>query len=388
MKLRCFLAILLVLNSGCKDKRVNSSIDNATWKSLGLAGKRITQIKTSPNYIYACTEFDGIYRHSKYADDQLWEYIGLNVNSLINGTDTVKGMIVHHTQGVSDVIINPNNENELIASILVFKPGIPGIYKTINGGRSWSEADSGFGFETPWWWPGHIVDTGRVCGARVLFNPADQFSNIFAGHLDAGIAYRSSNSGDSWIPVINYPVNVFSSVCSFGQDPANPNTIFAGGQSSNGIASTLIPAWLWKSTDGGKQWKMVIPPPVYLNENGVFSICVTNSPHVIYLGMRGFIYGSLDDGLSWQTMVLADHPEEVFIIVANPFDCRHIVGATGSMLVETKDAGRTWIKLKIPDEFKGIIDRLYWDKQTGNLYVAAGDSEGVFVLTYDQLKNL
>jgi hypothetical protein len=264
MKLLKTILIFSIFISGCEDNSINPSKGNRSWIFLGLVGKQVVKIKTSPSYVYACTGLNGLYRIAKSSYDGQWEYIGLNGTALINGIDTTKGVNSPNTEGVMDVVINPNNENELLAAILVYKPNIPGIYKTTNGGRTWFEADSGYGFEMPWWWPGHVVDSGKISSAMVLFNPANQFDVIFAGHSEAGIVYRTTNSGLTWEQVFGFALNTFSSVESFSQDPVQSNTIFAGGSTSGPMANTVEPTWFSMSTDGGVNWTLLLPPRHFL----------------------------------------------------------------------------------------------------------------------------
>lgn len=191
------LALLFLL--GCNDMSVNPG-DDGRWIYLGLKGKDIIKLKITSSYINACAGLDGLFRHSKFSLADSWEYIGLGDTTLINGIDTTKGCRYPKTQGVTDVVINPHNEDELLASILTPEPNVPGIYKSTNGGKTWFESDSGYGFDMPWWW--YPADSGRIRGAMVLFNPANQFNIIFAGHSDAGVVYRTTNSGVTWAPVL------------------------------------------------------------------------------------------------------------------------------------------------------------------------------------------
>ena len=379
LRILILIVLSLIFNS-CSGP--NSPV-NENWISLGLNGELITNIKTTQSYVYACASYSGLFRHPISSLSNNWEYIGLEHHTLINGifTDTLKGVSGPNTVGVADVVINPNNENEMIAGIITLKPNVPGIYKTTDGGKNWFEADSGYGF-IPYWLPD---DSGRFNpwkSAHVLFNPADQFNVIFAGDVWNDGIYRSTNSGLTWEAVIKPCLNAFSQVNAFSQDPINPNIIYAGGSSSASDASVMRPAWCIRSTNGVEGvWETLLPVQTdyVFFESGVFDICITTNPQAIYLGMKGFILGSNDDGKTWTKLFTdLDHPANIFSIEASPEDERHLAAGNGQIFLESVDAGYTWVKLKAPAN--GGVGGLKWDKLTDNLYVDSGDRSGIYVL--------
>jgi photosystem II stability/assembly factor-like uncharacterized protein len=356
----------------------NSPIDSR-WISLGLKGGNITSIKITKTYVYACVDYKGLFRHpiSSLSDD--WEYIGLKYTTLINGIDTSKGITGPNTEGIIDVIIDPNNENEILAGIITTKPNVPGIYKTTDGGKNWFEADSGYGF-IPYWWPD---DSGRFYpqkSAQVLFSPANQFDIIFAGDCWNDGIYKSTDSGLTWYAVVKPALNAFSQVNTYFQDPVTPNIIYAGGSSSPSDASVLRPAWLMKSYDYGETWHTIIPTlqDSYFNSI-VDDICITTNPRAIYLGMRGFLFGSKDEGKTWRKLIIdSEHPGQIFSIEASPKDENHLIAGNALVFYESLDAGNTWAELKSP--VNGRVYGFKWDNSTDNLYCATTDSIGVYVL--------
>ena len=377
LRILILIVLSLIFNS-CSGP--NSPV-NENWISLGLNGELITNIKTTQSYVYACASYSGLFRHPISSLSNNWEYIGLEHHTLINGifTDTLKGVSGPNTVGVADVVINPNNENEMIAGIITLIPNVPGIYKTTDGGKNWFEADSGYGF-IPYWLPD---DSGRFNpwkSAQVLFNPADQFNVIFAGDVWNDGIYRSTNSGLTWEAIIKPSLNAFSQVNAFSQDPFDPNVIYVGGSSSSPDASVMRPAWCMRLNDLGETWNILLPTlsDLYFN-SGVFDICITTNPQAIYLGMKGFILGSNDDGKTWTKLFTdLDHPANIFSIEASPEDERHLVAGNGYIFLESIDAGNTWVRLKAPANER--VGGLRWDKLTDNLYVNSGDSSGIYVL--------
>lgn len=369
-----FITVLFFI-LGCSEP---DSPAGEEWISLGLKGKSVTSIKITKSFVYACASYSGLFRKPISSINDDWEYLGLEHHTLINGIDTTKGVNGPNTIGVIDAIINPNNENEILAGIITLKPNIPGIYKTTNGGINWFEADSGYGFNVPWW---YIADSGRYTSVQVLFNPANQFDLVFAGDCWNDGIYRSTNSGLIWEVMEMPTLNDFSQVNSYFQDPINSNVIYAGGSSSPQDASVIRPAWLMKSEDYGESWHTLLPAlpdNIYFN-CVVHDICVTTNPHAIYLGMRGFVLGSIDDGKTWKKLFIdPDHPGGTFSVEASPKKETHLVAGNGEIFIESFDAGSTWVKLKTP--VNGRIGGLKWDYNTDNLYVISSDSSGIYIL--------
>ena len=351
--------------SGCSSPS-DSPAESGRWVSLGLAGKNIYRIKTTRSNVYACALQDGLYRMPVSSGEGNWETLGLANSS---------GDI----EGITDVVVSPANENELIASRQVHKSNLPGIFKSIDGGVTWVEADSGFGFQVPWWYP---ADSGRYTSGQVLFNLAGQFDLIYAGgSYDDGI-YRSTNSGLSWQEVVHPNLLTFSHVSSIAEGPTNTIVIYVGGKSSSDGASSMRPAWLIKSTAAADSaWETVLPTmtdQVYF-ANVVGNICICDDPRAIYLGMRGFVLGSGDEGKTWTKLLVdGNHESNVFTVVVSPKNGRHLVAANGAGFFESLDGGSTWHGVDAPAS--GMVGRLHWDKNTDNLYAVHGDRGGVYVL--------
>lgn len=118
--------------------------------------------------------------------------------------------------------IHPQNPQILYASVTNGDfPGAPqaGIYKSVNGGSSWSNASNG------------------VVGAdvRALLVDRDNPSTVYAGSIGTlsspGGVYKTTNSGGQWLSISG---NLTSGgVLALARDPADPATLYAG--ASNGV---------------------------------------------------------------------------------------------------------------------------------------------------------
>jgi photosystem II stability/assembly factor-like uncharacterized protein len=255
-----------------------------------------------------------------------------------------------------------------------------GAWLSPDGGESWRRIGQGLSGES------------RVFGLAV--HPT-QPHTVFAG-ADDGL-YRSRDGGRSF-EHLDTPMNEFD-VWKIAFDPSDPDTVFAGTR----------PAALFRSTDGGRQWRQL---PVDMVEEcpnvGVPRItALTVDPadrRIVWAGVEvDGVRRSLDGGETWSRVagglddpdihdvavkvkngdkcVLTSTPREIFcstdkgdswqgLGVGRSFRfpyCRHLamkaddpdtlfvatgdaaVGSTGA-IQRSRDGGRTWQMLKLPVE--------------------------------------
>ena len=94
--------------------------------------------------------------------------------------------------------------------------------------------------------PGNVG--GRIRSIVVHPNKPD---TLFAGSVGGGI-WKTTNGGASWTPVDDFMAVL--SVSSLVINPANPSVMFAGTGEGYGNADSLRGAGIFKSVDGGTTW--------------------------------------------------------------------------------------------------------------------------------------
>lgn len=164
----------------------------------------------------------------------------------------------------------------------------------------------------------------------------------------------------------------------FAVNPDKPNEYYAA------VASGGV----WKTTNAGISWE-----PVFENE-GSYSIgCVTldpNNPHVVWVGTGennsqrsvGYgdgIYKSEDGGKNWKNMGLKNS-EHIAKIVIDPRNSNVIyVAAQGPLwgpggdrgLYKSTDGGETWNKILEISENTGVTDLVYDPRNPDVMYAAS-----------------
>ncbi len=192
---------------------------------------------------------------------------------------------------------------------------------------------------------------------------ADEGKTIYVGTAGGGV-WKSTSAGVSYKPVFD---KYCQSIGAIAIDQKNPQTVYVGTGESNMRNSVSIGDGMYKSTDGGDNWKkigldstehiskIVINPS---NSNELFVVVPgplwSDSPN------RG-LYKSGDGGTTWQKVLYIDaqtgcadllmdpsHPE---ILLASTWQFRRTPysfnsGGNGSGLYKSEDGGKTWREIK------------------------------------------
>ncbi len=156
-----------------------------------------------------------------------------------------------------------------------------------------------------------------------------------------------------------------------------------GGRSTAGAGSDARPmeyyfgaagGGLWKSTDGGLNWRPVTDGQITSSSVGAVQVCETN-PDVVYIGtgeteLRGNVmqgdgvYKSTDAGKTWRHMGLRN-TQNISRIRIHPTDCNMIWVAAFGMhsssnpergVFKSNNGGETWRKVLYRDENTGAVD--------------------------------
>jgi len=206
------------------------------------------------------------------------------------GENWEKVLYVNDSVGAIDIVMHPDHPDTLYAALWerVRRPdrrnyGGPGcgIYRSYDGGDSWTELTGGLPSSSP--------ANGRI-GIDISESDPNILFAIYADNIGyfAGV-YRSDNGGDTWIRTNDGDLNYMYSSYGwwFGRisiDPVNPDIAYAIGFD------------LYKTTNGGNSWPM-ISSTVHVDHHDLVAHPLNHN--FVVLGNDGGIYLSNNGGSNW-----------------------------------------------------------------------------------------
>jgi len=199
--------------------------------------------------------------------------------------------------------IDPQDTSVLYAPGPSGNPSEHGVFKSMDGGATWSAVFSGL--EANW----------------VVVAPGEQHSSVYAGIGGFGI-FKSTDGGTTWATA-NSGLKA-TNISAVSIDPRNPGTVYAG---VNG-------AGIFKSVDSGNTWNWS-----GLYENGIVSLMPSQDPNTLYAMSYAIAFKSTDEGRNWSQLNIGR------ILAVDPQDPNTIYGAGG---IKSTDGGVSWVKLALP----------------------------------------
>ena len=250
---------------------------------------------------------------------------------------------------------------------------------------------------------GPAVTSGRISDIEV--NPANP-SEYYVAAASGGV-WKTTNSGITYEPVFQNE-GAYSIGC-VTMDPSNSNVVWVGTGENNNQRSVAYGDGVDKSEDGGKSWKnMGLKNSEHI---GMIVVDPANSD-IVYVaaygplwssgGDRG-IYKTTDGGKNWKAVLtVSEHTgfNEIHMDPRNSnilYACAHqrqrklftyISGGPESAIYKSTDGGATWNKIHkgLPDTDMGRIGMAVSPVNPDVLYciIEASDKKGGFFRSTDR----
>ena len=262
-------------------KGVFLSLDGGkTWKNKGLnKSEHISKIivnKKNSNNVFVASQ------------GPLWSSGGDRglYKSIDGGESWSLVLSVNKWTGVTDVVVDPRDENIMYAAtwqrhrnVAAYMGGGPGtkLFKSTDGGDSWRQLKTGL----------PVGKLGKIGLAISEINPDVLYAAI---ELDRrkGAVYRSSNGGESW--------KKMSDTVSGATGPHYYQELVASPHHFDKIY--LMDVRVQVSDDGGKTFYTMNEGNKHSDNHSM--TFKKNDPNYLLVGTDGGIYESFDDTKSWK----------------------------------------------------------------------------------------
>lgn len=302
------------------------------------------------------------------------------------------GYSVYHStnQGASWQIVIGNPFRGTYATDIKLDPSNPlvlyvatanrGIFKSVNGGKSWSSINAGLNLKAP---------SDCSGGGHLAIDPSNT-NNLYT--LLPCTVYKSTNSGGSW--------KASSSGLNFGSfeggldiDPGNPGILYAGGgvdifKTTNGgdswaptncncgvedlAVDPKNPQIIYgaalgviKSVDGGHIWRsLILPPPAaYLPRVAALGSFVLADAY------DGGLFRSNNGGAAWKEANQGINNQRILFLAAQASRPSTVFGSDGTVLFKTANGGGKWTRVRSAVEV--FANDIEIHPQNANLIVVA-----------------
>ncbi len=193
---------------------------------------------------------------------------------------------------ILSIAIDPTNSNKLFAG-----SASGGIWKSTNGGSSWSQVPTGLpvlGVTSIIINPtnSNVIYAGtgevyRIDSTSGTPNPGNAGFAVWKARGTYGIGIlKSTDGGTTWAQVLNHSTSQLFGIQSLRFDPSDPNTVYACATDG-----------LYRSTDAGVNWTKI------LNLTYISDVVISGTNIVAAVGNFGNtikgIYKSTNGGTSW-----------------------------------------------------------------------------------------
>jgi photosystem II stability/assembly factor-like uncharacterized protein len=292
-------------------------------------------------------------------------YAGIGVLKSTDNGKTWANIGLPDSHHISKIWVNPNDNNEIVVGVLghlYSKNEERGVFKTINGGKTWIKTLF-INNET-----GIIDISFAPNNPKIMFAAAwerERKAYNFKGNgIGSGI-YKSEDAGTTWTKIdanSGFPTN--KGIGRIGVTSFNEKITYAivdnqnlrpnakketsTDANTNLFDTEVIGAEIYKTTDGGKTWK--ITHDTFINDAfysyGYYFADITvdeSNENSLYISAVPLIF-SKDGGKSFKSLskdnVHADH----HVCWVNPKNPNHVINGNDGGVNITFDNGKHWVK--------------------------------------------
>jgi len=299
-----------------------------------------------------------------------------------NGGTTFKPIFDKYTQSIGAIRIDQKNPKTVWVG--TGEPWVRnsvsvgnGVFKTTDGGDNWKFLG--------------LKETERIGRIRIDPNNSDVVYVAALGHLwgpnkERGL-YKTTDGGKTWQNILFVDEN--TGCTDIAIDPKDPNIVYAAMWEFRRKAYTFNSggpgSGLYKSTDGGKNWKK-LTKDLPTGELGRIAISVSEvDPNIVYAvveAKKTAFYRSKDKGNSWEEMnttrSVSGRPFYFAYVLADPIDTNRVY-KPGFNLVVSNNGGKNFSSPSVEGgRYHSDLHAMYIGKKDNNLLYIGTDG-GLYV---------
>jgi photosystem II stability/assembly factor-like uncharacterized protein len=315
-------------------------------------------VESNPNIVYVGTASGGVWK------------------TIDNGTTWEPVFDKEGVSTIGDIAIAPSDP-----SVVWVGSGEPnnrqssswgdGIYKSLDGGKTWKR----MGLEAT-----HHI-------GRIVIHPKNPDVVYVAaqGHLwgpnpDRGV-YKTSDGGKSWSQVLR--INDDTGVNDIAMDPESPDILYAAAYERRrtpfGFNGGGPDSAIYKTTDGGANWKKLTKGLPYENGGGdtgrIGLDIYRKNPNIVYAEIqheKGGTFRSEDKGETWKRMGETDpRPSYYSQIRIDPNNDLRI-WELGAQMFYSEDGGKTFTTQRVHG-IHGDYHAMWIDPADSNRMITGSD---------------
>jgi photosystem II stability/assembly factor-like uncharacterized protein len=240
--------------------------------------------------------------------------------------------------------VDPRSPSTWYAGVESENNWVAGIYKTIDGGRSWTLLPQTKGWAV--WslalWPGN--------------------ADVIAAGTGAGV-YLSQNAGAAWKRISAEGDSELRPVVSLAFHPRDAKILYAG--------TTHLP---WATSDGGATWHSIHEGMI--DDSDVFSIQVdAQKPDRLFASACSGVYGSNSAGARWSRFETPKGAFRTHFVALDPKQNQIVFAGTTEGLLRSADGGHSWRKVSAQSVKSIAFDpwvqgRIFFASPTGGLLLS------------------
>jgi photosystem II stability/assembly factor-like uncharacterized protein len=286
---------------------------------------------SNPDIVYAGTG-EANWGPSKLALHRENIYSGRGILKSTDGGAnwTQLGRDEFYRRTISRIVVDPKDADTVYVAVgaqaVNGLPGNTGVWKSTDGGKSWTQTLQGiddFDGQDPV--SDLVVDPGD---SQHLYAAVGNPNNALANGV-----YQTFDGGATWTAAGNFPTGALDphlGRITLAIAPGSAQTLFAA-IANSGINAVLLR--MMKSTDGGNTWFTLNSVPNYMGSYGDYNTSLAvdpADPNVVYAGGQVDMIRTANGGTSW-AHILGSHVHPDFHAAGFDANGKYLSGSDGGI---------------------------------------------------------